>query len=385
MARGLKFACRLSLALVTCVLCLVAIGRFGEHVVSAPQVARQHGDGALAPHFESDNKRRDDAEEEPTSGTSLERGNTSPWNSIVLAVVVCGDRVNETLVMLKSAVALSQTPLHFAIVAEVGLKEIIHKKLYEWPLSIWQRISYKIYPITFPFESNVEEWKKLFKPCAAQRLFLPSLLKDVDSILYVDTDVLFLRPLEHLWYYFSQMNSSHMAAMTPEHEDFATGWYNRFARHPYFKPLGVNSGVMLMNLTRMRDFNWQSHVIPIYEKYKYKITWGDQDIINIIFYLHPEKLFVYSCEWNFRSDHCMYMSVCKQAEENGVGVLHGNRAVFHTDKQPAFKAVYETFQAYKLGSSLKTELVLPMEQALKKTLHTNCGKLYRIFLKAFIK
>lgn len=44
---------------------------------------------------------------------------------------------------------------------------------------------------------------------------------------------------------------------------------------------------MLMNLTRMRAFEWVDYVIPIYKRYKLKITWGDQDIINIIFHFHP--------------------------------------------------------------------------------------------------
>lgn len=42
-----------------------------------------------------------------------------------------------------------------------------------------------------------------------------------------------------------------------------------------------------MNLTRMRLFKWTEYVIPIYKKYKMHITWGDQDIINIIFHYHP--------------------------------------------------------------------------------------------------
>lgn len=113
------------------------------------------------------------------------------------------------------------------------------------------------------------------------------MLKDIDSILYVDTDTLFLTPVEDVWRHFSRMNSSQMAALAPEHEDPNVGWYNRFARHPYYGKLGVNSGVMLMNLTRMREFKWVDYVIPIYKKYKLKITWGDQDIINIIFHFHP--------------------------------------------------------------------------------------------------
>lgn len=85
------------------------------------------------------------------------------------------------------------------------------------------------------------------------------------------------------------MNQSQMAAMAPEHEDYSAGWYNRFAKHPFVEPLGVNSGVMLMNLTRMRAFDWQSHLAPTYEKYKLEIVWGDQDIINIIFHFNLGK------------------------------------------------------------------------------------------------
>lgn len=56
-----------------------------------------------------------------------------------------------------------------------------------------------------------------------------------------------------------------------------------------------------------------------------------------------EQLYVFTCEYNYRPDHCMYMSVCKRAEEVGATILHGSRRVWFEDKQPAFKAVYKTF------------------------------------------
>ena len=68
--------------------------------------------------------------------------------------------------------------------------------------------------------------------------FLQALLKDVDSLLYVDTDILFLQPLEEIWKFFDKFNSTQLAALAPEHEDAAIGWYNRFARHPYYGQLG---------------------------------------------------------------------------------------------------------------------------------------------------
>lgn len=78
------------------------------------------------------------------------------------------------------------------------------------------------------------------------------ILKEVDSLLYVDTDILFLRPVDDIWSLLKKFNSTQIAAMAPEHEEPRIGWYNRFARHPYYGKTGVNSGVMLMNVTRMR-------------------------------------------------------------------------------------------------------------------------------------
>ncbi len=153
----------------------------------------------------------------------------------------------------------------------------------QWPQTVSSRFHYSIYPITFSV-GNADEWKKLFKPCAAQRLFLPVgswrclmfflhlfvfhlttltvtkyflwyqvILKDVDSLLYVDTDVLFLRPMDDIWKFLKAFNSTQLAAMAPEHEIPKIGWYSRFARHPFYGVTGVNSGVMLMNLTRIRS------------------------------------------------------------------------------------------------------------------------------------
>jgi UDP-xylose:glucoside alpha-1,3-xylosyltransferase len=35
---------------------------------------------------------------------------------------------------------------------------------------------------------------------------------------------MFLSPLEDVWQHLGKMNSSQMAALSPEHEDRATGW-----------------------------------------------------------------------------------------------------------------------------------------------------------------
>uniref|UniRef100_A0A3P9HPV5 Glucoside xylosyltransferase 1 n=1 Tax=Oryzias latipes TaxID=8090 RepID=A0A3P9HPV5_ORYLA len=320
---------------------------------------------------------------EKPGSVSKEHGDEEAHTSHV-AVVACGPRLEETLTMVKSAVLFSKKPVHFYIFAEDELHDSFRDALVTWPREVKAKFTFTIYPITFPKE-NANEWKKLFKPCASQRLFLPLILKEVDSLLYVDTDILFLQPVEDIWALLSLFDSSHLAAMAPEHEEPRIGWYNRFARHPYYGKTGVNSGVMLMNMTRLREkyfkndmtavaLKWEEMLMPLLQKYKLNITWGDQDLLNIIFHHNPESLYVFPCQWNYRPDHCMYGSNCAQAEREGVFILHGNRGVYHNDKQPAFQAVYKTIQKYQFGENLETSLLKPLEAALQSATHTYCGK-----------
>ncbi|XP_064822805.1 glucoside xylosyltransferase 2-like isoform X3 [Oncorhynchus masou masou] len=312
-----------------------------------------------------------------------------------LAVVACGNRLDETLTMVKSALLFSIKSIKFHIFAEDPLTSQFEKgflfQLSQWPHAISNKFQYSIYPITFSV-GNAEEWKKLFKPCAAQRLFLPVILKDVDSLLYVDTDVLFLRPMDDMWSFLKAFNTTQLAAMAPEHEIPKIGWYSRFARHPFYGVTGVNSGVMLMNLTRIRStlfknsmitsgLSWEDLLHPLYQKYKNHITWGDQDLLNIIFHYNSECLYTFPCQWNYRPDHCMYGSNCKGAEEEGVSILHGNRGVYHDDKQPAFKVVYDAIHEYPFEDNLFQSLFYPLQTKFLDTVNTLCGRIPQVFLK----
>lgn len=312
-----------------------------------------------------------------------------------LAVVACGSRLDETLTMVKSALLFSLKRITFHIFAEDPLAPQFEERLNQWPRAVSSKFQYRIYPITFSV-GNADEWKKLFKPCAAQRLFLPVILKDVDSLLYVDTDVLFLRPMDDIWSLLKSFNSTQLAAMAPEHEVPKIGWYSRFARHPFYGVTGVNSGVMLMNLTRIRStmfknsmipsgLSWEDILHPLYQKYKNHITWGDQDLLNIIFHYNPECLFIFPCQWNYRPDHCMYGSNCKGAEEEGVSILHGNRGVYHDDKQPAFKVVYDAIREFPFEDNMFQSLFYPIQTKFLDTVNTLCGRIPQVFLKQIEK
>ena len=47
-----------------------------------------------------------------------------------------------------------------------------------------------------------------------------------------------MTPPERLWDHFYKFDRRQIAALAPETEDKATNWYVRFARHPFYQPLG---------------------------------------------------------------------------------------------------------------------------------------------------
>jgi len=289
--------------------------------------------------------------------------------NINIAAVVCHDeaRLVETFVNFKSVLLHTSQIVTFHLFTEEKFFEDARERFQLLRATAKTQFVSRVHPIQYPGSDDDDEqakqWKKLFKPCASQRLFLPQILASVDSLLYVDTDVVFLAPVEDLWLKLNDFNATQLATMAAEHEHTNVAWYSRFARHPYYGSTGINSGIMLMNMTRMRTskfknnlspptrsadlMSWSDMLLPLLQKYNRNITWGDQDLLNIIFHFNPEMLMELPCDWNYRPDHCMYMPLCKSSSgRRGVQALHGCRRAFHNEKWPIFRVIYESVRDY---------------------------------------
>jgi UDP-xylose:glucoside alpha-1,3-xylosyltransferase len=107
-------------------------------------------------------------------------------DEVVICVVACGnDRLDESLTMLKSALIFSKRPLRFIVISDYDLIPAFHEKLTEWKQIVNKTFDFIVRPVTFPDISDVTMWRKLFKPCAAQRLFLPvSRIPSYHSFIY---------------------------------------------------------------------------------------------------------------------------------------------------------------------------------------------------------
>lgn len=138
--------------------------------------------------------------------------------------------------------------------------------------------------------------------------------------------------------------------------------------------------------------NWGVNGVSI--KYQLRVDWGYWSTLALRFlyytwsWISPLQssmssaglLYIYTCDWNYRPDHCMYGNICGPAKDNGISVIHGNRGVYHNNKEPFFKAIYKTISNFKPGDD-KTLLARSLEENLQAVSDTYCLSMTASVLK----
>ena len=115
------------------------------------------------------------------------------------------------------------------------------------------------------------------------RLFAPFILKDVDKVIYLDSDLIVLDDVAKLWQYEPEY-----IAGVPD------PMYKRQARKNDLKHLYINSGVMVLNLKNLRKIDYLNKIKET-QTGNYNLSLLDQDIINIAF---GDKIEHLPLEWN---------------------------------------------------------------------------------------
>ncbi|CAN7937881.1 unnamed protein product, partial [Ixodes hexagonus] len=258
-----------------------------------------------------------------------------------MVVVTCANRLELTMNNLKSAVAFSRAPLRLLLYADTENIKRLQSRISIWPSSVLKRITYSLRLVQFPLKSR-HNWKDLFGPCASQRLFLPRMLVEEDAVLYLDADVVLFRPVEELWSAFNAMNDFQFAGLAPDVEDYSGSVYMHNWKTRYYGRYGLNSGVILMNLTRMRAYGFESLVMTLMDKYHKVLKLPDQDLLNMVFHDDPGRLYELSCRWNVLPPDCRALSSCLG---HTATLLHGTDQFFVVPgREPAYQAVFLAMQ-----------------------------------------
>ncbi|KAL8566193.1 hypothetical protein ACOMHN_034769 [Nucella lapillus] len=209
----------------------------------------------------------EDEGEYSQNGSSL----TQPY-IIHLATVACGERMEEGMVMIKSAAILTKSHLMMHIFTESPNHHKFSEWLESWPGEVRERIQYRLYNITSPgVDPDAKGWvNPPWRPCSNHRLFLPSFLPKVDAVIYLDSDTLLLSPVEEVWSVFGQFEAQQMIAAAPETQSKWGGWYKHNAKTPYVPPAGrpaEQHGAFILHGSR-RSFKGRSSFQPMYAAFK---------------------------------------------------------------------------------------------------------------------
>ena len=92
-------------------------------------------------------------------------------------------RVEEAMNMVKSILVFTNHQLHFHIVAENELQDEIERTFESFPFNVKEHFQFTLYNLSFPPGEDWKKWKKLFKTCASQRLFLPVIIFENNIVL----------------------------------------------------------------------------------------------------------------------------------------------------------------------------------------------------------
>ncbi|ODM94356.1 Glucoside xylosyltransferase 2 [Orchesella cincta] len=161
-----------------------------------------------------------------------------------------------------------------------------------------------------------------------------------------------------------------------------------FGDIPYVPPKGVNSGVLLMNLTKMRSYGWENKVLEIFNNYsKIADLFGDQKIINILLHFERDLLKLIPCQYNYVHIFCDHGQYCKEAESdpNGIEILHGAGSQYITER---FQ-LYEVFRMYRdfTGSheDVYEQVMVPLRRYYENPrANSRCfGSLNRLLFKSY--
>lgn len=177
---------------------------------------------------------------------------------------------------------------------------------------------YKIYLLTHDMREQTEaviknlareninidiETKKIPTPCKlppyAAKFYILDALKEIDKVLYIDSDMLLMEDVSTL--YDEDLGNAWMGACR-DYPLSARESPRREKHIQYLNDIGIkqpeehyfNSGLMLLNLRSLREHHISAEAcLKACEKKLY--TWLDQDVLNIFCYGHVKY---FHFEWN---------------------------------------------------------------------------------------
>lgn len=148
-----------------------------------------------------------------------------------------------------------------------------------------------------PLQIEIERISYLTQE-AAYRLMFPSLLPNVDRLIYLDCDLLVFADLMPLWNCEFDLLGASLDLLTPRLSDQVSN-HEQFVSHAVSP--AFNSGVLIMNLAALRSSKTMKECFSLLTGPSHKeMNFMDQSVLNIVF--HRDRTWI-PLQWNFPSSH----------------------------------------------------------------------------------
>jgi len=287
-----------------------------------------------------------------------------PCEQVHIAIVCAGTDASRTVVtLLKSILFYRRNPLNFHFISDKQARTILTHLTSTW----------KIPQARFRFY-NAEEvvddvaWipnKHYSGVYGLLKLTLPKILpKTLEKVIILDTDVTFATDIGKLWSYFLSFERSQALGLVENQSD----WYipgKLWKNHRPWPALGrgLNTGVILMDLDKLRKQNWSQIWRTVAENdlvTQLSTSLADQDVLNAVLRRQSELLYSLPCTWNVQmSDNSLSDTLCYNSKHGeAVNVIHFNspKKLNSVNKHiNFFKNIYLTFLQYD-GNLLRRDL-----------------------------
>jgi glycosyltransferase-like protein LARGE len=281
--------------------------------------------------------------------------------TIHIAFVASGYNTTKAIpTVLKSILFYRHNPIHFHFITDPTTQLILQELMRTW---IIPSLNYTFYSTEGLIKSI--EWipnAHYSGVFGLMKLLLPNVLSSVDKVITLDTDITVAADIGELWKYFNEMKKSRKAIGLVENQ---SEWYlgTIWIKHKPWPAVGrgFNTGVMLMDLTKLRsifwDDLWMNVTVRNLEEYQYT-SLADQDIINAIVKDYPALVYSLPCAWNVQlSDHSHSEDCYLQSDD--YKIIHWNSpSKMNLDNKytPYFRNLHHAFAQYD-GNLLRQELL----------------------------
>ena len=293
--------------------------------------------------------RKDDFGDKRSEVSSNLLKNSKECEIIHLAVVCAGPHARHQVVtLIKSLLFYRQNPLHIHFLANENTKLILSHLIQTWDLPdftvsfyVVQNHLHKISWIPNKHYSGVYGLLKL--------IILEILPKHIEKVIVLDSDLVFVENVAHLWNNFQLFKSGEAIGLVENQSEWYLGtlWFN-YTPWPAIGH-GFNSGVMLLHCTQLRKSSWDNKWPLVARKVIQQLgssALADQDIINSVVKENPSLVHILPCKWNMQLSDNVKVELCYANYSSNIGILHWNNEKKQVVRKTSLKSLQQIYQTF---------------------------------------